>query len=125
MLLVYIDPGYDTLTALSTLADAHRRLWEALAERHRSVEVVAVVHTDQELDRAPAILQCWGRAAGSSEARGDVHAELARIERAILRGTPEVLEEFGGLQAALQRSVALSKQAYSQPTWGPIHCGSI
>ena len=53
------------------------------------------------------------RAAGSSEASGDVRAELARIERAILRCTPDVLEEFGGLQIALKRSVTRSKQARS------------
>lgn len=46
------DPGHDTLTALSTWADAHGCLWEALAERHRSVEVFAVVRIDEELDRA-------------------------------------------------------------------------
>ena len=43
---------------------------------------------------------------------------------AILRGTPEVLEEFGGLQTALKRSVALEKQALSQPARGLIHRGS-
>ena len=44
-LFVYVDPGHDTLTALGTWADAHRRVWEALAKRQRSVEVVAVVRS--------------------------------------------------------------------------------
>ena len=96
-LFVYADPGHDTPTAFSTWADAHGCLWEALAERHRSVEVVTVVRTDKEFDRAEAILQRRVRAAGPSEASGDVREELARIDRAILRGTVPVLEEFGGL----------------------------
>ena len=120
-LFVYTDPGHDTLTAFSTWTDAHGCLWEALAKRHRSVEVV---RTDKEFDRAQAILQRRVRAAGLSEASGDVREELARIERAILRGTPEVLEESGGLQTALKRSVALEKQARSQPARGSIHRGS-
>ena len=105
-LFVYVDPGHETLTALGTWADAHNCVWEALAKRQRSVEVVAVVRTDKEFDRAQAVLQRWVRAAGPSEASADVREELARIERAILRGTLEVLEEFGGLQAALKRSRA-------------------
>ena len=123
-LFVYADPGHDTLTALGTWADAHRCVWEALAKRQRSVEVVAVVRTDKEFDRAQAILQRWVRAAGPSEASGDVREELARIERAILRGTVPVLEEFGGLQAALKRSAALEKQAGSSSAWRSIHRGS-
>ena len=123
-LFVYADPGHDTLTAFCTWADGHGCLWEALAERHRSVEVVAVVRTDKEFDRAQAILERWVRAAGPSEASGDVRAELARIERAILRGTVPVLEEYGGLQAALKRSVALEKQARSLPARRSIHRGS-
>ena len=120
-LFVYVDPGYDTMTALSTWADVHGCLWEALAERHRSVEVVAVVRTDEKLDRAEAMLERRVTAPGPRKARGDARAELARIERAILRCTPEVLEEFGGLQAALKRSVALSKQLRRQSGRGSIH----
>ena len=80
----------------------HVGLWEALAERRRSIEVVAVVRTDEEFDRAQAVLELRATAPGLGEGAGDVSAELARIERAILRGTPEVLAEFGGLQARLE-----------------------
>lgn len=123
-LFVYADPGHDTRTAFVTWADAHARLWEALAERRRSIKVVAVVRTDAELDRAQAVLERRAPAPAAGEGADDVRAELARIERAILRGTPEVLDEFGGLQAALKRSVALSRQARSQPGRGSIHHGS-
>ena len=123
-LFVYADPGHETRTALSTWADMHGCLWEALAERRRSIEVVAAVRTDHEFDRARAVLERRATAPGPGEASADVREELARIERAILRGTPEVLEEFGGLQAALKRSVALEKQARSRPGRGSIHRGS-
>ena len=48
---------------------------------------------------------------------------LDRIERAILQGAIQILEEFGGLQAALKRSVALEKQARRQAGRGAIHTG--
>ena len=45
------------VTALSTWANAHSCLWEVLAERHRSVEVIAVARTDEQSDRTQAILR--------------------------------------------------------------------
>lgn len=92
-LFVYAEPSHDTLTALSKWADAHTCLWEAPSERRRSVD---------EFDLAQAILERRARAPGPSEAGGDVRVELVRIEQAILRGTPEDLEEFGGLQVRIE-----------------------
>ena len=37
--------------------------------------------------------------------------EMAQIDRAILQGAVRILNEFGGLQAVLKRSIALKKQA--------------
>ena len=123
-LFVYADPGHDTSTALRSWADAHRGLWDALAERGRSVEVVAIVRTLEELDRAQAVLHGWAAASGPGEPEGDVGAEIARIERAILKGAVQILDEFGGLQAALKRSVALTKQTRGQSGQGSIDRGS-
>ena len=59
------------------------------------------------------------RAAGQkyspapAEPDAGIREEIARIERAILQGAIQILDEFGGLQAALKRSVALTKQARS------------
>ena len=114
-LFVYVDPGHDTSKALRSWGAAHRSLWMGLAERGRSVEVVAVVRTGGELDRAEAVLRRWGTSSGRAEPDAGIHEELARIERAILQGTVPVLEEYGGLQAALKRSVALEKQVRRQP----------
>ena len=120
---VYADPGHDTTTALRSWADAHLGLWKALSERCRSVEVVAVVRTPEELDRARTILDGWAEASVPGELDAGVREEIARIERAILQGAVQILEEFGGLQAAMKRSVALTKRERRQPGHAPIHRG--
>ena len=109
---VYVDPGHDTSTALRSWGAAHRGLWHALENQGRSVEVVAVARTSREMDRALAVMSGWAEASGPGESDAGIREELARIERAILQGAVQILEEFGGLQAALKRSVALEKQAH-------------
>ena len=121
---VYIDPGHDTATALRSWGAAHRGVWEALAERDWSVEVVAVVRTEEELNRAQAILHGWARPSGPARPDAEIRDEVARIERAILQGAVQILEEFGGLQAALKRSVALTKQIRGQSGQGLIDRGT-
>ena len=107
---VYVDPGYGTATALRSWGDAHRGLWKALGERGRSVEVVAVVRTVRELGRARKILKSWVRARASDcpgPSGPEARREIARIERAILEGDDRALEEYGDLQAGLERIVEL------------------
>ncbi|MDE0081293.1 MAG: hypothetical protein OXT72_01440 [Gammaproteobacteria bacterium] len=82
--------------------------------------VVAVVRTDEELDRADAVLHGWVQPSGAAKSDAGIREEVARIERAILEGKVAVLEEFGGLQAAIRRSVALEKQVRPQPATGVI-----
>ncbi len=110
-LFVYVDPGHGTTTALRSWGARHRGLWQALRERGRSVEVVAVVRTWRELERARRTLNMWSRASGPSEPDGAVLPEIARIEQAILQGDEGVLGEYGDLQAGLKRIVEL-KQLY-------------
>ena len=120
---VYVEPGHDTSTALRSWGDAHLGLWRALSERGRSIEVVAVVRTLEEFARARTILGGWAEASGPAEPDAGIREEIDRIERAILQGAIQILDEFGGLQAALKRSVALTKQARRQRGRGPIHTG--
>ena len=122
-LFVYVEPGHDTATALRSWGEAHLGLWRALSERGRSVEVVAVVRTLEEFARARTILGGWAEASGPAEPDAGIREEIDRIERAILQGAIQILDEFGGLQAALKRSVALTKQARRQRGRGPIHTG--
>ena len=65
----------------------------------------------------------WAEASGPGESDAEIREELARIERAILQGAVQILKEFGGLQAALKRSVALEKQARGQAGRRAIHRG--
>ena len=122
-LTLYVEPGHDTATALRSWGAAHRGLWLALENQGRSVEVVAVARTSRETDRALAVMSGWAEASGPGEPDAGIREELARIERAILQGAVQILEEFGGLQAALKRSVALEKQAHRQAGRGAIHHG--
>ena len=41
-IFVYVDPGHESDTALRSWGAAHRGLWQALREKDRNVEVVAV-----------------------------------------------------------------------------------
>ena len=113
-LFVYAEPGHDTATALRSWGTAHRGLWRALAKLDLSVEVVAVARTGRELERARRVIGGWAEPGGPGEPDPGIREELARIERAIVQGAVHVLEEFGGLQAALKRSVALESQARRQ-----------
>ena len=122
-LFVYVEPGHDTSTALRSWGAAHRGLWHALENQGRSVEVVAVARTSREMDRALAVMSGWAEASGPAEPDAGVREEIDRIERAILQGAIQILEEFGGLQAALKRSVALEKQERRRAGRGAIQRG--
>ena len=119
---VYVDPGYETATALRSWGAAHRGLWKALRERGRRIEVVAVARTREELNRAQTVLDNWARQPRPSEFDAEVSREIAQIEEAILQGKVQILEEFGGLQGAMKRSVALTKRVCMQAGRGLIHC---
>ena len=121
---VYADPGHRTATALRSWGAAHRELWLALQTRGRCVELVAVGRTTRELERARRVMRHWAEPSGPAELDPEVREELARIERAILDGAVEILDEYGGLQAAMRRSVALQKQARRQATRASIRRGS-
>ena len=124
-LFVYAEPGHHTSTALRSWGKAHRGLWRALRRLGRSVEVLAVARTARELDRARRVTRGWAEPSGRAEPEAGPAEELARIERAILQGAVHVLEEFGGLQAALKRSVALEKQARRPGGRGSIDRGTV
>ena len=109
---VYADPGHETTTALRSWGDAHRRLWDALRERGRSVEVVAVVRTPRELERARTTLGRWANTAAASgpatpEPGRAARCDIDRIEQAIRGMDDAVIEKHGGLQGCLERIVEL------------------
>ena len=120
---VYAELGHETATALRAWGATHRGLWHALTRLGRSVEAVAVGRTRDETARARSVLHGWAEAAGTGESDPAIRDELARIERAILQGAVQILEEFGGLQAALKRSVALEDEVRRQAERGAIRRG--
>ena len=124
-LFVYAEPGHQTVTALRSWGRAHRGLWRALEDRSRSVEVVAVGRTHREMERATRVLGGWAEPTGRGELDPATAEELARIERAIVQGTVQVLEEFGGLQAAMKRGAALEKRARRRASRGSIRRGVV
>ena len=85
----------------------------------RSVEVVAIARAPRELERGRAILGGWAPASGPEAPDAGISEEAARIERAILHGDERALGEYGGLQAAMKRSVVLRKRARQVPGQGP------
>ena len=117
---VYADPGHGTSTALRSWGAAHRGLWGELQRRGRGVEIVVAARTMREIDRARRVIGGWTEASGAGEPAAGTAKELARIERAIIEGAVHVLEEFGGLQAAMKRSVALENQARRRPRPGSV-----
>ena len=111
---VYVDPGHETATALRSWGAAHRELWKALWDRGRGIEVVAIVRTPEEDSRAETVLANWARDPRPSEFDYGIGREIDLIDQAIIKGDVPVLMEYGGLQAAMKRSVALTKRARRQ-----------
>ena len=121
---VYVDPGHETTTALRSWAAAHRGLWKALGERCRSVEVVAVVRTRKEVERARTIRDNWAGPSAPSEPDPAARREIARIEQAVLEGDDHALGEYGDLQAGLKRIVGLKEKARVEAGRKLIRCGA-
>ena len=124
-LFVYAEPGHDTATALRSWGKAHAGLWRSLRSLGVSPEIVAVARTSRELERARRVTRGWAEPTGHGKPDAEIREELARIERAILQGAVHILEEFGGLQAALKRSIALERQAHRQARPGSIDRGIV
>ena len=57
------------------------------------------------------MLANWARDPRPSEFDHGIGREIDLIDQAIIKGDVPVLMEYGGLQAAMKRSVALTKQA--------------
>ncbi len=127
-LFVFVDPGYESAKALRSWGARHRSLWKALRKRCRSVGVVAVVRTVRELERARTILENWTKESGASDSSGPSESgeaasrEIARIERAILEGDERTLDEYGDLQAGLERIVELKELRRTLRSRAAIDC---
>ena len=108
---VYAEPGHDTATALRSWGAKHGDLWKALWDLGLKIEVVAVIRRWKETGRTSTVLTNWSRYPRPSEIDEETRRDLARIKQAILGGDVGVLDEYGGLQAAMKRTTALEKRA--------------
>ena len=107
---VYAAPGHGTATALRSWGAKHGDLWKGLWDLGLKIEVVAVARRWKEYGRASRVLASWARYPRPSEVDEETRRELARIEQAIIGGDVRVLDEYGGLQAALKRAIALEER---------------
>ncbi len=107
---VYAEPGHGTATALRSWGAKHGDLWKALWDLGLKIEAVAVVRRWQEDRRAGRVLASWTRYPRPSESDEGTQRDLARIEQAIIGGDVPVLDESGGLQAALNRAITLEQR---------------
>ncbi|MCY3704311.1 MAG: hypothetical protein OXH08_02260 [Gammaproteobacteria bacterium] len=82
------------------------------------IEVVAVVWKWKESRRTRTVLANWSRYPRPSEIDEEIRRDLDRIEQAILGGDVHTLDEYGGLQAALKRAIALEKRARRRASRG-------
>ena len=88
---------------------------------------MAVVRTVRELQRAGTILENWvhghtSDCSGPSESREGPRREIARIERAILEGDDRAIDEYGDLQAGLERIVELKELRRTLRSRAAIDC---
>ena len=74
--------------------------------------MVAVVRRRKEYGRASRVLTSWARYPRPSAIDEGTRPELARIEQAIIGGDVPVLDEYGGLQAALNRAITLEQRTH-------------
>ena len=105
----YVDPGNETDTEIRSWGIAHGRLWEALRNSGRQVRVVAIAAEHENVERAERRLRAWAEGVPRKHgARLTVKEERALIERAIIDDDRDVLDSYGGLNPAIQRTARLA-----------------
>ena len=106
----YVDPGHATAVALHSWGAAHGQLWDAIRAKGRRVEVVAIGAELDTVLRADRVLQAWAAAEPGKVATGlTVKQEIELLERALDRQDLELFDQYGGMQEAINRYIALGK----------------
>ena len=103
---VYAQAEDETPSAVRTWGSQHAALWAGLAAAGRAVEVIVVGRDPERLAAAERVLDKWASTPPESVtmAHEDAAAEMAAIKNAIATGDLAALEEYGGLNPALQRT---------------------
>ena len=106
----YVDPGRDTTGELNTWGAAHGPLWDAIRAKGRRVEVIAIGAELDTVLRSDRVLQLWAAAEPGKVIEGlTVKQEIELLERALDRQDLEIFDQYGGMQEAINRYIALGK----------------
>ena len=106
----YVDPGHATAVELNSWGAAHGPLWDAIRAKGRRVEVIAIGAELDAVLRADRMLQLWAAAEPGKVVEGlTVKQEIELLERALDRQDLELFDEYGGMQEAINRYIALGK----------------
>ena len=106
----YVDPGRDTTGELNTWGGAHGPLWDAIRAKGRRVEVIAIGAELDAVFRADRVLQLWAAAEPGKVATGlTVKQEIELLERALDRQDLKLFDQYGGMQEAINRYIALGQ----------------
>ena len=106
----YVDPGHATAVELHSWGAAHGQLWDAIRAKGRRVEVIAIGAELDTVLRADRVLQLWAAAEpGKVATELTVKQEIELLERALDRQDLELFDEYGGMQEAINRYIALGK----------------
>ena len=106
----YVDPGHSTAGELHSWGAAHGPLWDAIRAKGRRVEVIAIGAELDAVLRADRLLQLWAAAEPGKVIEGlTVKQEIELLERALDRQDLELFDQYGGMQEAINRYIALGK----------------
>ena len=123
---VFVQAQHQTASAVRTWGSQHAALWAALAAAGRAVEVVVVGRDPERLAAAERVLDKWASTSPESVTIAHEHAaaEMAAIKKALATGDSAALEQYGGLNPALRRTLVLNAAcAGSRRTTAAITAG--
>ncbi|MYN64927.1 MAG: hypothetical protein F4X11_07855 [Acidobacteria bacterium] len=103
---VFAQDEKETESAVRTWGSQHAALWAGIAAVGRAVEVIVVGRDPERLAATQRVLDKWASTPPESVtmAHEDAAAEVAAIKNAIATSDWAALEEYGGLNPALQRT---------------------
>ena len=106
----YVDPGHATAVELYSWGAAHGQLWDAIRAKGRRVEVIAIGAELDTVLRADRVLQLWAAAEPGKAIEGlTVKQEIELLGLALDRQDLEIFDQYGGMQGAINRYIALGK----------------
>ena len=115
----YVDPGHATAVELHSWGAAHGQLWDAIRAKGRRVTVIAIGAELDAVLRADRVLQLWAAAEPGKVVEGlTVKQEIELLERALDRQDLEMFDQYGGMQEAINRYIALGKLPEAELTEG-------